>query len=128
MLPFLLVGGSPQGQTATDEAKVLSERARTTWEARIKKDWKTVYEFQVPEVRERVPLETFLAVDKPLIFNSYKLGKVKVDKDQGWVEITMHYSLANYPASNEETVWKAWKKVEGIWYEQDKQDEEVNAK
>jgi hypothetical protein len=115
-----LVGGAPQGQTAADEAQVLSERARIAWEARIKKDWKTVYEFLDPATRKRVTLDKFLAVDKPLVFDTYKLGKVKVDKDEGSVVITASYHLAKYPFSKEESFSTAWKKLEGVWYEQTK--------
>jgi hypothetical protein len=98
----------------------LQKRVTAAWDAKINGDWEKVYAFLAPKIRKRVSLDTYLNLEKPLIFNSYKIEKIEIDKDKARIRITAKYSLAKYPISKEESFWRIWKKVEGIWYESEK--------
>lgn len=104
----------------------LQKRVTAAWDAKIDGDWEKVYEFLEPEIKKRVSLKTYLKVEKPLVFNSYKIEKIEIDKDKARIQITAQYSLAKYPISREETFWRIWKRTDRTWYESEKEKEVIS--
>ena len=77
--------------TAAEQA--LKARAGRLWEARVKGEWASVYEFLLPEEQPKLTREQFVAAKKekgPVHYLSAEIGEVAVAGDTGWVEV-------NYP-------------------------------
>jgi hypothetical protein len=118
VLSFSLVGTL---QAAQDDSKALRERAKTFWEARVKGDWATVYDYlSEAEISGRTK-EQYVAFSKekgPFTFTSYTLGEVDVDGDLGWVKTVCDFYPTQFRGVRPTHMdrWEIWEKVDGKWY------------
>lgn len=107
-------------QAAQDEGKVLREYATKFWEARVKGDWATVYDYLSPEERSGKTRDKFIETSKqtgPWRYLHYKIGAVEAADDMGWVKIEYSQEPVQFPGIKPKIVdrWEKWEKVEGRW-------------
>lgn len=118
VLNLSLVGGL---QAAQDDSKALKERAKAFWEARVKGDWATVYDYLSEAELGGHTKEQYIAFSKekgPFTYHSYTLGEVDVDGDLGWVKTVCDFSPTQFPGVRPTHLdrWEIWEKADGKWY------------
>ncbi len=104
-----------------DENLVLKERVKAFWDAQVKDDWSTLYDFLRDPGKETDGKEAFAAKQKdknPLTFLSYSIGRVETDGDVGWVEMEYIAGARKFPKAppRQVMVWQVWQKREQNWY------------
>lgn len=107
-------------QAARDENKVLQEQATKLWDARVKGDWATVYDYLSEEEREDRTREKYVEVSKqagPWRYLNYKIGAVEVAKDMGWVKVEYSAEPVQFPGikPRQRDRWEKWEKVDDRW-------------
>jgi hypothetical protein len=120
---FLIFGllGSGSLQAAQDERKALTERATAFWEARVKGDWATVFDYLSESERKGGTKEQYVTFSKekgPFHYLSFKLGDVEVEGDVGWVKTAFEVEPMKFPGlpPNKLDTWQVWEKRDGKWY------------
>lgn len=108
-------------RSAEDQVKALRDRAVKLWDARVKADWSTAYEFLSPSEKAKVTKEQYVTTNQqkgPLKYSSYKLGEVHVDGDFGWVHTEYEAVPFVMPQAPPKKIkyWQVWEKVAGTWY------------
>ena len=108
-------------QAAQDDSKALKERATAYWEARIKGDWATEYDFLSEAKRESTTKEEYVTATKdygPFRYLSYKLGTVETAEDTGWVKVSYASEPVLFPGipPAHEDRWELWEKIDGKWF------------
>jgi hypothetical protein len=106
---------------AQDETKALRERATTLWEARVKGDWGTVFDYLSGKEIGNATKQQYIDFSKekgPFVYLSYKLGEVEVDGDIGWVKTAFSLRPQRFPEypPNRVDQWHVWEKRDGNWY------------
>ncbi|QOJ14478.1 MAG: hypothetical protein HRU75_07415 [Planctomycetia bacterium] len=99
----------------------LEARARTLWEARVRKDWKTAWDFVQPRVAAASSPEQFIEwceKSEPFIYESYALHGVDTDGEYGWAHLTYSTRIRQFPThpAREADHWQKWYAIEGRWY------------
>jgi hypothetical protein len=122
MLIILTISLAGPLHAAQDETKALRERATTLWEARVKGDWGTVYDY-LSESKEigTATKQQYIDFSKekgPFVYVSYKVGEVEVDEDTGWVKTAFALRPLRFPEypPNRVEQWQLWEKRDGKWY------------
>jgi len=120
---FLFLGllGSGSLQAAQDERKALTDRAKAFWDARVKGDWGTVFDFLADSEKKGGTKEQYIAFSKekgPFRYLSYKLEDVEVESDTGWVKTAYELEPTRFPGlpPNKVNTWQVWEKWEGQWF------------
>jgi hypothetical protein len=126
MLSLTLAGSLLAAQ---DEAKTLRERATAFWEARVKGDWSTVYDYLSETERKGGTKDQYVEFTKeqgPFRYLSYKLGEVDVEGDSGWVKTAFSVTPMRFPGARPDQVdrWMVWEKRDGQWYPLTSKEEE----
>jgi hypothetical protein len=108
-------------QAAQDDSKALRERAKAFWEARVKGDWTTVYDFLSEAETGGATKEQYAAFSKekgPFTFLSYQLGEVETEGDMGWVKTVCSFTPTSFPGVRPSHMdrWEIWEKADGKWY------------
>lgn len=116
-------------QAAQDGSQALKESAKVLWEARVKGDWATVYDFLSDADIGGLTKEQYVAVSKekgPFTYLSYTLGEVDVDGSLGWVKTACDYYPTQFKGVRPTRMdrWELWEKVEGKWYPVPRQEYE----
>jgi len=119
-LLLALLGVTPL-QAAQDEQKALTERATAFWQARVKGDWATVYDYLAESEKQGGTKEQYVTFSKekgPFHYLSYKLGNVEVDGNVGWVKTAFEVEPTRFPGlpPNKIDTWQPWEKRDGQWY------------
>jgi len=117
LLSLALISPLPAAQ---DESKILREAATKFWEARVKGDWATVYDYLSEAERAGRTKERYVEVSStvgPWRYLNYKLGGVETSDDTGWVEIEYSAEPVQFPGIKPKLVarWEHWEKVDGRW-------------
>ena len=117
-LDLLAVGSL---QAAQDERKALTERATALWQARVKGDWATAFDFLSDTEKRGGTKEQYIAFSKekgPFHYLSYKLGDVEVDGDVGWVKTAYEVEPTRFPGltPSKLDLWQVWEKRDGQWF------------
>jgi hypothetical protein len=120
-------------QAAQDESKALRERATAFWEARVKGDYGTVYDYLSGSEVGSATKEEYVNFTKekgPFVYLSYKLGEVDVDGETGWVNTAFDIRPLRFPGypPNHIEQWLVWEKVDGKWYPIPKERQEEEPK
>ena len=128
---FLMVSLTLAGSlfAAQDEAKALRERATAFWEARVKGDWATVFDYLSEAERKGGTKDQYVEFTKekgPFRYLSYKLGDVDVEGDLGWVKTAFSVTPMRFPGARPDQVdrWMVWEKRDGQWYPLTSKEEE----
>jgi hypothetical protein len=108
-------------QAAQDEQKALKERATILWEARVKGDWATVFDYLSETEKKGGTKEQYVAFSKekgPFRYLSYKLGDVDVEGDVGWVRTAYEIEPTRFPGlpPNKLDTWQVWENKDGKWF------------
>jgi hypothetical protein len=108
-------------QAAQDDSKALQERAKEFWEARVKGNWATVYDYLSETELGGRTKEQYVAFSKekgPFTFLSYKLGEVEVEGNVGWVKTVCDFTPTQFPGVRPTHMdrWEIWEKEDGKWY------------
>jgi len=108
-------------QAAQDDSKALRERATLYWEARVKGDWATEYDFLPEAKREATPKEEYVAKAKdygPFRYLSYKLSAAETADDTGWVKVAYASEPVLFPGIRPSHAdrWEQWEKIDGKWF------------
>ena len=93
--------GFPLAAAEEPAEQALKARADQLWEARVKGEWASVYEFLLPEEQPKLTREQFVAAKKekgPVHYLSAEIGEVAVAGDTGWVEVTYLWRPSAYSA------------------------------
>jgi len=114
---------------AQDEAKALRERATALWEARVKGDWATAFDYLSEAEKKGGTKEEYVAFSKengPFRYISYKLNEVDVDGDLGWIKTSFSLEPLRFPSKRPDLVdrWMVWEKREGQWFPMTSKEEE----
>lgn len=114
-----LVWSSPL-LAAQDESTTLREQVKAFWEARVKGDWATVYDYLFENERMGLTKEKYVEQSKergPWRYLHYKMGAVETDEDVGWVDIEFAAEPVLFPGIKPKLVkrWEQWEKVDGKW-------------
>lgn len=104
-----------------DDVAALRERASQYWSAQVREDGAALYQLLPPSQRDKVSQEQYLAganKTEPLRYSAADIGTVAVDKDLGWVQVTVSFQhrdfMAGPPIIQER--WTLWERQEGQWY------------
>jgi len=131
MLLILSLSLAGSLQAAQDESKALRERATAFWEARVKGDWGTVFDYLSGAEVGPATKEEYINFTKekgPFVYLSYKLGEVDVDDDAGWVKTEFDIRPLRFPGYHPNHVeqWQVWEKRDGKWFPipRERQEEE----
>ena len=108
-------------QAAQDDSKALRARATVYWEARVKGDWATDYDFLSEAKRESATREQYVARTKdfgPFRYLSYKLSAAETAGDTGWVKVAYDSEPVLFPGIRPSHVdrWELWEKIDGKWF------------
>jgi hypothetical protein len=108
-------------QAALDESKALRERATAFWEARVKGDWATVYDYLSGKEISSATKQQYVDYSKekgPFVYVSYKIGDVEVADDTGWVKTAFSLRPMRFPEypPNRVDQWQIWEKRDGKWF------------
>jgi hypothetical protein len=133
MLLVLTLSLAGSVQAAQDENKALRERATAFWEARVKGDWGTVYDYLSGKEIGSATKQQYIDFSKekgPFAYVSYKLGEVDVDGDTGWVKTAFDLRPTRFPTypPNHVDQWQVWEKRDGKWYPIPKERQEDEPK
>jgi hypothetical protein len=118
---FFSVLGAGSLQAAQDERKALTDRAKALWEARVKGDWGTVFEYLAETEKKTGTKEEYIAFSKekgPFRYLSYKLEDVDVEGSVGWVKTAYELEPTRFPGlpPNKVNTWQVWEKRDGQWF------------
>jgi hypothetical protein len=133
MLLILSLSLAGSLQAAQDESKALRERATAFWEARVKGNWGTVYDYLSGSEIGSASKEDYVTFTKekgPFVYLSYKVGEVDVDGDTGWVKTAYDIRPLRFPGypPNHLEQWLVWEKRDGKWYPIPKERQEDEPK
>jgi hypothetical protein len=110
----------PQAQAPPSPEETLRVRATRYWDARVKGDLVTQYEYLEPRAREQVTLTGFVRARGGVVFQSYELEEVNVVGDEGLVasRATFRVTLKDVERFGPWTqrVLMHWVKVGDQWY------------
>ena len=117
---------TPQAQVAQSPEEALRARATLFWEARVKNDLATQYEFLEPKAREEMTLTGFFRARMTLVFLSYRIEQVETVGDEGRVVAETSFRL-NVPQASRfgpwtQAVFTRWIRQGGVWYLRGSQD------
>jgi len=121
MLLILTLSLAGSLQAAQDESKALRERATALWEARVKGDWGTVFDYMSGKEIGDATKQQYIDFSKekgPFIYVSCKLGEVEVDGNTGWVKTAFALKPLRFPdyPPNKLEQWQVWEKRDRKWY------------
>jgi hypothetical protein len=116
-------------QAAQDDSQALRERATAFWQARVKGDWGTVYDYLSGAEIGSATKEEFVKFSNekgPFVYPSYKLGEIEVDGDMGWAKTSFDIRPMRFPdyPPNHLEQWQVWEKRDGKWYPVPKEEQE----
>lgn len=120
-LIFLALGTVSWAAAQVDDEAALRERASQYWSARVREDGAALYQLLPPSQRDKISQEQYLAREKTterLRYSAADMGAVAVDKDLGWVQVTVafqHRDFMAMPPTKQER-WTLWERQEGQWY------------
>ena len=105
----------------------LQNRVTTFWEARLKDDAATQYQFLEPETKERVTLTAYVRTQGSFHFLSYKVQSIKIVAEKGWVKVGYAFKmriaqLAGFGPWTQEA-FELWVLRDGVWYRPFSQEE-----
>lgn len=105
---------------ARDDSKVLREQATRFWEARVRGDWATVYDYLSEEERAGQTKEKYVETSKasgPWRYLHYRMGSVEASDNMGWVKIEYSVEPVMFPGikPRHSDHWQKWEKVDGKW-------------
>lgn len=100
---------------------MLEQRARALWDARIKKDWKTAFEFVDPQIAAESNVEKYSEWcnnSEPFMYESYTLHEVVSEGRYGWAHVTYAARIRQFPKMppREADQWQKWRVQDGKWY------------
>lgn len=117
------ITGAAEQKQAPDarELTLLKERAGRYWEAKLKRDFKTQYEFLEPRVRGRMPLEDFVKGKGVVEYLQAHVEDAQVSGNFAIVTTRLkvqfhHPMLKPTPPPEETEVREQWVQVAGVWY------------
>lgn len=104
---------------STPEA--LRARAQELLDARIAKDWKTVFKYEPADTREKSTAEDFAEwsqENEPFDYTEGEILAIENDSKLGWVQVRAKIGMRKYPGvpPHEVTRWEKWHVVDGAWY------------
>jgi hypothetical protein len=109
--------GFPLAAAEEPAEQALKARADRLWEARVKGEWASVYEFLLPEEQTKLTQEQYVISKKekgPVHYLSAEIGEVAVAGDTGWVEVNYLWRPSAYSAlpPTQAHLWEVWQKRE----------------
>lgn len=105
----------------------LQNRVTRFWEARLKNDAATQYQFLEPEATERVTLTAYVRSQAFFHFLSYKVQSIKIVAERAWVKVMYTFKmriaqLAGFGPWTQDS-FEFWVLRDGVWYRPYRQDE-----
>jgi len=98
----------------------LRSRVTSFWEARLKDDAATLYEFLDPEATRRVTLTGYVRSQGMIHFLAYQVQSINIVAEKAWVNITYTFKLripqiAGFGPWTQASA-EVWALQEGVWY------------
>ncbi len=112
--------GAVQEHQAPAPPTALRDRAERLWQARLNKDWTTVFVFQDPQDTQGAEVADFVTwceQEEPFRVESFEFGQVLVEGDMGWVEVRYRARIAKFMSlpPRDATQWEKWLRSDGQW-------------
>ena len=121
MLVLLLIcslGACSLKNMRQSDEEDLRQRVKGMMEAKVADDWGKVYDFQIPEYKQRVSKEKFLGISRKMSVLSYSIESVEMAPSgkKAAVKVKFSASVRGFEFSGVINT-QQWIKTNGAWYE-----------
>ncbi len=112
---LLMVAACAHLSTSSKSEDALKQRVHTEWEAKVKKDWGTVYDLSVAEFKNKVDRNTFIQKANVDV-EAFSIKEVKILEPGRKAKAIVNYKITHMQFKFNMTANEEWLCEDGAWH------------